>query len=270
MTRGTVASILSLLCLACGRNEPANVPETRTPPPVSEEEAGDTFNPAQYWALKQVFTTLVVLPVLGPTEIAAQSENFYVLEMTRDGLTLIQQETYCWSSFQEVMGMSTWLLDGFYDATGVTERRAQLDTAEVGASYLAPDVLTVYGATLADPAGDALPTEPTDSRVEDFDHDGHPGFTAVVDGWLGYAESYLVQRTVTTMSGTVIRADRIEGSISNTLEQNILDASKWWAGLEGFESVPSGKPEENFFILQALDGPMTCAELEAAQADLFD
>lgn len=267
---GAGAMALGLALSACGgRDADQEELEVHTPQPVSEEQEGDLFEPAQYWALRQVFTTLVVLPVVGTTEMAAQSDNYYVLTMRRDGDTLVQDETYCWTSFEEVAGISTWLTDDFYAATGVSQRIAQLSEPVVGGRYLAPEVLTVYGADLADPARDSLPTDPDDRRVVDVEGDGNPGFTAVVDGWIGHAESYMVQRTVTTMSGQIIRDDRIEGTIDNTLEQIILDATKWWAGLDGFESVPSGKPEENFFILQAVDGPMSCDQLRDQADTLF-
>lgn len=260
-----------LLMLGCnlGCNKDDDELQSRTPPPVVEEELGDSFQAGQHWVLKQVMTTNVVLPFVGETSMSAQSQNFMIIDMVQEGESLYQYETYCWSDFEEVAGMRTYLPDAFYNSLEGTLREGTLSDLEVGATYSAPDYLTVYGAELTDPSRDPLPSELSDSRVIDEEGDGAPGFTAVVTGWMGDADVYMTQRTFTTMTGQVISSTRIEGTITNSLEQNILDATTWWAALEGFESVPSGVPEQNFFIMLALDEPITCEELEQTHESLF-
>jgi len=249
--------------------------ESYTPQEVSDAEAGDTFKPARYWALKQVTTTVVNVPFLsGIDALAAQSFNYYVLEWRQEGDTIYQDELLCVTEISEVMGVQTVVPDQFYIYHGFQTRKAEVSTMKVGADYIAPDNLSVYGAALDDPWSDPLPTSATSSTELDSDQDGSPGFTSVITGWLGdgYAEVYVAQRSVTTMSGQVVSNDRIEGNIAMDLEQVILGASEGdeWAAADGYESVQDPDPSHNFFILQALSGSMTCDQLLSQKDTLFD
>ena len=264
--------VLLLVCGACGgRHEEEPTLDVHTQAEVDDEQVGQTFDPPRFWAMKQVVTTLVVVPFNGETEMAAQTASYTVMEweVQGDG-SIIQHEHYCWSEISEVAGMTTSLPEAFYDAANSDERDAVLSDMTVGSTYIAADHLSLYGAELDDPVGEALPTSPDDPRVVDFEGDGKPGFTAIVSGWLGTAEAYMAQRSVTTMQGQLLNQGRIEGGVTQTLEQQILDADKWWAAMDGFQSVPDPEPSHNYFVLKATDGEMTCDELAGVYTSFFE
>lgn len=256
--------LVTLLLAACG--EPRL--ESHTPIPVDEEEEGQAFAPAEYWINKQVTTTVVDIPFLENMDwLAAQSTSYYLERWEINGNTVTTHEELCLMEIEEVMGTQTIIPPQFYDCCSHSERTAELEVLEVGTSYEALDILTIYGANLSEPWTEALPQEGTDARVVDTDQDGQPGITSIIDGWIGdgYAEVYIAQRTITDLVGTLVRQDRVEGHILMGLEQAILGATEGddWATQDGFQSKQDGVPEHNFFIMQALPGPTSCAELLA-------
>lgn len=262
--RRTLLATALVFLAACG--EPRL--DSHTPLPVSEEEQGQTFVPAEYWVSKHVTTTVVDIPFLENLDwLAAQSTSYYLEHWTVEGTTITAHEELCRMEIEEVMGTQTIIPPQFYDCCSHSERTGSLTELAVGAEYSAPDLLTVYGADLEDPWTEPLPEDGSDARVLDTDADGHPGITSIIDGWIGdgYAEVYVAQRTITDLVGTLVRQDRLEGHIYMGLEQTILGASEGddWATQDGFQSKQDGVPEHNFFIVQALSGPVTCEELLA-------
>ncbi len=237
------------------------------PAGVVEEERGDTFQPARYWAMLWVTTTVIDAPILSSFEfLATQSRDYYVLEWEETGGHVYQHETKCALEISEVVGIQASMPQQFFDCCASRTTDATLSDMVVGADYSA-DVFTLYGAALGDPWEEDLPTDPDDPRVEDTDLDGHPGITSIIEGWLGdgYAEVYVTQRAHTVLDGRVISAGRIEGYIDQVVEQTVLGASEGddWASGDGYGTRPDGVPEHNYFILQALDTPMDCATMNS-------
>lgn len=256
--------VLTLLHLVgCNRNRI----ESYTPSEVSSVEEGDTFQPATYWALRWVTTTVVDAPILSAFDfLATQSRDYYIVEWRQDGLVVTQDEVKCALEISEVAGMQVSMPEQFFEYCAARVRMAELSEMTVGADYTS-DVLTLYGAQLENPYYEDLPTEADDARVEDSDRDGHPGITSIIEGWLGdgYAEVYVTQRAYTRLTGQIVRSDRIEGYIDQDVDQTVLGASEGdnWASGDGYGTRSDGVPEHNFFVMQALDGPMTCDEMNA-------
>ncbi len=91
---------------------------------------------------------------------------------------------------------------------------------------LLPTAIEVAGANLADPACDALPTDPNDpnSHVVDVDGDGFPGLTVNLTGNLLSGSLMSVQRQATTLHGVAVAADRIEGGMTYESDQVVVES----------------------------------------------
>jgi hypothetical protein len=87
-----------------------------------------------------------------------------------------------------------------------------------------PTAIEVAGANLADPACDALPTDPNDPRVVDIDNDGFPGLTVNLTGSFVAGSLMSVQRQATTLHGVAVAAGRIEGGMTYESDQSVVEA----------------------------------------------
>jgi hypothetical protein len=87
-----------------------------------------------------------------------------------------------------------------------------------------PTAIEVAGANLADPACDALPTDPNDPRVVDIDNDGFPGLTVNLTGSLLAGSLMSVQRQATALHGVAVAAERIEGGMTYESDQSVVES----------------------------------------------
>jgi hypothetical protein len=84
-----------------------------------------------------------------------------------------------------------------------------------------PTLIEVFGATLTDPACEALPVDANDPRLFDTDGDTFPGITVDLSGALsGTLRS--VQRQATALHGVAVRADRVEGGMAYESDQSVV------------------------------------------------
>ncbi len=86
-----------------------------------------------------------------------------------------------------------------------------------------PDTTEVAGAVLASDT-DPLPTEPTESTVIDEDNDGHPGITVNLGG-IAPGSLYSVQKQITSVVAVPVASDRLEGALTFTSSQVVLDSN---------------------------------------------
>jgi len=80
----------------------------------------------------------------------------------------------------------------------------------------------VFGATLANPDTDRLPTDISDVRLADIDSDGHPGLTVCLGGLMQGSCLYTVQRQSTAITAIPVASDRVEGALAFSSSQNVL------------------------------------------------
>ena len=103
-----------------------------------------------------------------------------------------------------------------------------LEVTEEGGALrvVRPATPTAIGITLADPANEALPSDPEDSRIIDVDGDGRPGvtvkmkFSADLEG-----EIYIIRREIFAYDLTQVSPDRLVGTITDRSEQTVVGAS---------------------------------------------
>ncbi len=134
---------------------------------------------------------------------------------------------------------------------------------------LRPATPTGIGIELADPANDALPTDPDDPRIVDADGDGNPGITSTVritDELEG--EIYLARREIFAYDVTVVSPDRLEGTITDSSEQLVLGASDD-IFLTSAQWVQIDDPARNPVIWERVDEDWDCDRLAAERDELF-
>lgn len=119
--------------------------------------------------------------------------------------------------------------------------------------------LEVRGAKLVKPATDKLPTSANDPRVVDADGDRHPGLTLRIRGMIK-ADVRVVQRARLKLTGIVRSADRVDGIVTWSREQEAVGSTNPFVS-----SVPKVKAHpdrsKSSFRLRRLAEDATCASL---------
>jgi hypothetical protein len=160
----------------------------------------------------------LVSGALTPNPQCAIAPSVVLAQFVQRGLDVEARYTTCEVTFPPVtsiVGTVTNLATpAFYAAIPVVSERFALPGGELGARYAPPPSVVVVGATLEDPAREALPTEENDPRVVDADEDGAPGVT--VQNSLGGAQR-IVFRNVGTSAGRVLSSNHIVGDVPGDL-----------------------------------------------------
>jgi hypothetical protein len=153
---------------------------------------------------------------------------------------------------------------GFVDATnarGGVPLEAELDEVAPGAAF-APTAASfgvplIVGAELASD-DDALPTTADDARVRDDDNDGFPGVTITNSN---QGDQHCVFRTQTTsMTGTIVSSDAIDGVVVGHTETNILNG-----GGGGLAPTVTGAPSP--FAFRRVDGRNGAPDISQRDGD---
>lgn len=288
-----MGSALLLMLFACRRDDPSkaagyDLTEVEDPGQSLNDDTGDdapdsgdtaegddTAAPevdARTFGMLQVVATLVTDPGPFTDDVETATTTSLVLaRWERDGTDVVWTETTCSVEQSAVFDTETSFPDAFVETMPVHTRTGTLSAPETGATLSAGPFTDLVGVNLDDPAGDALPDDPADSRVFDQDGDGEPGVTVHVDqALLGEGDVYVVQRAITTYDGVVVRADRVEGYLRSETEQSVLGASEWWLELEVAPPEPDPDESHSYFVMQQMDDASTCADVIAQRDALFD
>lgn len=223
-------------------------------------------NLAGRWAQLQVTTSVVDVPMSGPSE--ARITSLALLDMEQDDNDLAIQEVVCAvESDGPTKIIRTEYPRGFAKALSGRQRRARLEFSNGAWRYLEPKSYRSSGVELADPEQDELPFASEDPRVVDQDGDGHPGLTVRIAGWVN-GEIYMIQRGWSELSGIVRSKAQIEGSVAWSSEQRVLEATS-----NMLERAPLSRPhpqqEKSFFRMARVPERATCADLEKRAPRLF-
>lgn len=218
------------------------------------------------WARLEVTTEVSQIPMVG--EVTTTHRAIALLEIAQDGDTLTQTETLCAIRFESDKSEArTSIGPGFVAHTPKLVRTARLVRRGAKWQYVAPEQVAVHGAELADPWKDALPAEPKDARVRDVDADGHPGLTVEIRGLIDGAIR-LVQRVRWSLRGLVPSNDRVDGLVSWTREQSILDATNLF-----LKTSPPSRPHadraKSWFRSQRVEAGADCAAILEDAERLF-
>src|SRR5512137_1116630 len=165
------------------------------------------------WAMVQVMPAMTTLPIFGAVELTTIVTALVNVEQT--GTCVVLRDVYCFTDVQMNPPVAVSRVpEEFIASLHPAPRTAILEPRDSGWRFEQPWVTEVRGARLADPANEPLPTDAADPRVTDQDGDGHPGLTVPVTvAGLVSGDTYVVQRLRFALSGDVVDADTISGSI---------------------------------------------------------
>jgi hypothetical protein len=215
------------------------------------------------FAGKSVSSSISDMPVVGET---TSTTTVYIrVEVTQDGNTLTGTGVACFIDMDTGTDLFTTIIpDIFLESLEPTVRTAYLTEGPSGeVLYTSPSVVDLRGVQLDNPFSDPLPTEPDDPRVIDQDNDGHPGMTVSVEGMaIVTGDIYVVQRDISSMEGTALSTDRIEGLAAFDTDMVALDATKpLLMMINDSNPYPDPVAENSYFIFQRIDPQMTCADI---------
>lgn len=149
--------------------------------------------------------------------------------------------------------------------------------AAVGAGYTSGPVVELWGLDMDDPLREPFPTQTDDPRIVDLDQDDQPGTTLPVGG--GSCDTYLAQRSITRLQGSVVAPDEIAGELFSSTEQLVVGATRSLCATR-YETT-SNYTRNQFRRIRVDgrggaidldldgDGVITCQEVLPAAAELF-
>ncbi|MCB9729694.1 MAG: hypothetical protein H6744_05320 [Deltaproteobacteria bacterium] len=218
------------------------------------------------WGRLDVTTSVSQVPMIG--DVTTTYRAISRVQIAQTGTKLTMEEHLCVVRFESDHSEArSSLVEGFVATAPPLERHARL--VHKGGKWRldASELIEIHGARLEHPDKDALPTDPKDPRVRDMDHDGHPGLTVNVAG-LVEGSVHLVQRVRTLLRGLVRSADRIDGLITWSRAQSVLEATNLF--LRNTPStVPHPDPSRSWFRAQRVRPGTDCATLVADAERLF-
>lgn len=231
-------------------------------------EEGDL---AGTWAVVVEWANISTLPILGDRNSGAQGSR--LVNRVWDGSLGKYREDFIWCSDEvfEVEGTRSV----FDDATieGLDRVNYQSNVEHARGSYKTDTVLDLWGVRdLPNGFDTPLPTkdnyqqQPQASWMVDTENDGHPGFTAHLQGGLN-ADAYNVARSVYVLDGTVLGTDRVRGiARAQASEQHTVAGSTSLVEGEAVQR-PDPDPKQSWFDMVRVEATATCADVRAALSD---
>jgi len=270
MTGLTMGLVAVSLMTACG-DDPTPTPEVYATPTPSVSQ-GEPFTTTGTFAGKFVISQYVenVLTVLNPDDYEQQLITTYSVVTIKPGTaanTLIYREDNCTSEMTEVAGATSTLNPEYYTNTPVDDWEVAISEPIIGATFNIPETIVIKGAHLTDPATEALPSDPEDPRLYDFDDDGNPGYTVHVSG-AANGDLYASERFTFSYSGTIVTDELISGLIYNEVEDVFVQSTSVLIPTDT-DTKPDDVVEHSFFELKRVADGLTCQQLEAQAGELF-
>ncbi len=262
LVRHALTALSAATCLLWSAAALGQQPEAQpqaAPKPAMPELEG-------VWVQLNVTTAITKLPVI--SDVTSTTRSLVLVEVLQDGERLLMSEEVCTLTMDsEPKRIQTSFSPGYIKAVSGVRRSARLWREGDSYQFEAPRNTLVYGAKLANPGRDKLPTDPDDKRVVDADRDGKPGITVQLRGTID-GEVYTVQRSVNSLRGKLTSPDLIEGTITWTSQSTVLDATSMF-----LKSTPDTQPDKraskNFFKLRRMPAGTTCATVRAQAKALF-
>lgn len=228
-------------------------------PPTGARPLADGADLSGTWAMLNVHTATVDLPVVGATTV--RTTGRFLVVVAQDGRDLTLAVTVCSLAIDNGTDLvATIVPDAFVRSLPVAERPAQLEPVDGGLRLVQPRWYDVRGVRLDDPASEALPTEPADPRVWDQDGDGNPGITLQVTGVVDGAV-YVAQRASEVLTGVDHTESTLDGFVAWTDEQVVLGADN--VLLEVDQLARPAAADESFFLMTRMDEGADCERILA-------
>lgn len=190
------------------------------------------------------------------------------IDLVHAGNDLHETSEVCGLSVPPVGEVQVTFPDALIDGIPVLETSRTLGSNDIGAAYENLDdplVQLVAWHPDGDASNEPLPTDPSDPRVFDIDHDGLPGGTVYVDAGFLNGEMYVAARTILWIDGEVISETEIAGTVEAVSEQVTLGASNvLFEQTADVTQMPGST-----FRKVAIDAGMNCDAIVAQANALF-
>ena len=186
----------------------------------------------------------------------------------KDG-KLWAKESFCHADQRSDQPIETSISDAATSAIKPVPTPVTVSVKDGKVTLARPETPTGIGIHLEDPANDKLPTDPSDPRVADDDHDGKPGITVrikVSEDFQG--ELYIARREIFAYNVEKQDDASLVGTVSDRSEQLVVGATDEvfnrtanWAQHPDLTKSP--------IVLVPVKGTWDCTRLMASRDDLF-
>ncbi len=243
--------------------------------PLEEWDGGDAGGP-----LSGIFA--VEATVLARAGVEVQSKQLYRLRILQQGAWIHQKTTLCSLSLPSISGTVTLAIPDnlrtLIRSRSTETEGTYLSTDQIiQAKYLPPPFLQVFGASLANPATDPLPTMDSGVATDD-DGDGLPGVTLIANTIVcsvNPQKLYVALRVSGELGGTVQTPDIITGLAQIHLDESVVGYSDPCLSVASMIKI-SVEPNSPFRAqrvgaAQDLngDGNVSCPEIVDTAATVF-
>jgi len=233
--------------------------------PVSEDLTGT-------WALVGDWSTCVT--VFGTDEL--RTRYIHRVKIVQEGVHLHETHTVCAAVNTPLLGLETVVSDAILAAASPLEVESVVIGTPGRLGYDGGVQVQLWGIRLDDPLDERMPlaSELPDARIYDSDEDGHDGATLSIGG--DACEVYIVQRSISSVHGTLQPDGTIVGSGYMATEQTVLDASNAFCA-SPYATVSNDAwsftrlvrvDEDGMDLDTDGDGEVDCAEILAARTSL--
>jgi hypothetical protein len=194
------------------------------PPPycTSKSAAGGVTDLSGTWVAKITGAEVVNAPVVGL--MRNQTVLYLLLTIVQQGAVLTADGRYCNrvqvnppNAVAPVIIPNAWA----YTETPV-HRTGRFGIGTEFFPVMTFDPMTEWIGWVPVSPADALPITAADPRLIDQDNDGNPGITIALSGQSLAGSIYSVQRQTTAITAIAVTADRVEGALAFTTEQQVL------------------------------------------------
>lgn len=187
----------------------------KTPPPP---------NLSGTWALKTVMARVLEVPVIG--EVESENIAFAALSVRQSGTEMLIKQKLCRLDIEtNSSSLSMKVPRAFTKAFRWDRYAAKLVYEDGGWRFIRSPLTRVYGARLAKPSSEKLPTLATDERILDQDSDGKPAVTLQIQGIVN-GRIYFVSRDTVSYAGKVFGdGQRVMGTMRLERERVTVQAS---------------------------------------------
>lgn len=204
---------------------------------------------AEFWRMEIEVASFAEVPVIGATRATVGSSLAVTLRRTVGGW--VQEQEVCTSRVLDARKLvKTLLPDAFVDALPLARFPVHFEQDAGGWRYIADFGFQAVGWS----GVGALPAVAADPRVTDFDQDGHPGATVLIEAPIvGTGEVYVVQSGRTLADGRLGADGAIEGRLRVVdFGQQVLGAS-----MSLLEHGPRVSPDDarSRFRMEPASGP---------------
>lgn len=218
------------------------------------------------WAMATDWSTCVTVGKVFET----RTRKLLRVEMSRQGHRVLEKREVCATWITPVLGLGTTLGPGVIGGIGALDVQSLMLAEGVGQSYVGGPEVQLYGLKMADPLLEPMPGkgDVDDPRIWDSDGDGHIGATLKVGP---SCEVRVVQRAISSVSGTIDASGRITGQGVHFSEQVVLEATSALCA-QAYQTAPNDA--HNRFVMLRVDkggvgldasgdGEVSCAEIVA-------